>query len=68
MELYRKALSEKAAPADKKQSTAEPQLVDAWMTDLEAAQKKALELQRPLVVYFWAKWSGPATRMKVEVL
>ena len=68
LELYRKAIPDKAAPVEKDQSNAEPQFKDVWLTDFAAADEQSRKLHRPLVVYFWAKWSGPDQKMKAEVI
>jgi hypothetical protein len=68
LELYRKAIPGKEAPADKDQSNAELQFKDVWMTDFDAAQELAIKLHRPLVVFFWGRRGKPGQTLKADVL
>ena len=45
LDLYRKALPDQEASANKDQSNADPQFKDVWMTDFDAAREKSLKLR-----------------------
>jgi thioredoxin-related protein len=69
LELYRKALPDKAAPIDKDQSAADAKFNELWTSDFKAAQEKARQLHRPLIVLFWASYNAVySAKLKNEVL